>query len=77
MPKKVIEKRPIYDNTCPRCGSKDTISFWNSLDSSRKCEWSWCRKEFNPRITGYKSVVTEVVDTATSIPYSPFQRIQR
>ena len=58
VPKKVIEKIPSYDTTCPKCGSVDTYPFMNCPGSSRNCQR--CKLKFEPKITGYKEYLREV-----------------
>lgn len=53
-PKKVSEKRPVYDMTppCPQCGSLKTFPYMNMPGSRRQC--TECKTEFQPSIIRYE-----------------------
>lgn len=54
---KFIEKRPIYVNICPICGSNDSFPIMNMVGSLRFS--NKCKNNFKPQISGYKEVVVE------------------
>jgi|LakMenEpi03Aug12_release.lakeMendotaPanAssembly.Ray.scaffolds.fasta_scaffold1874829_1 transcription elongation factor Elf1 len=59
LPKKIIEKHPIYNNdyTCPKCGSKDSSSFTNTYGCPRDC--MKCGNQYKLKIIGYRDVIVE------------------
>lgn len=58
VPKKIIEKIPSYDTSCPKCSSTNTFPLMNHHGSSRNCQR--CKLYFEPKITGYTEYLREV-----------------